>query len=732
MEYTCFFNGEVRMSTLLASSQLRIRLVKGLFYGQIVGFIYFISTLVFFWPEEEIFLIKNTVSRVHFFLYSLAFWAIGFSLLMIILFLITGLAIRKKSGFITRFFATTTVLFVALMGYGAYYHYEYKISPNYPFYLLKSDMVKVFLTVIIVSILGGLLVSGVLGLRRRTLNAHQDEAKRIPKFQKISVISFSFLFLYFLTTSLSNQLSLPKEKNTTNPIIKNIYVLGIDGAAWNTLVPLLKENALPNLTNMLENSSYGHFDTYGKQSTPQVWTSIATGKIPEKHNIYNFEDMIYDWRAKPVWEIIGDKGDKVGVVNWMNAFPAEEINGFLVANNQVDSPRVFSIKHPEDFDLPPEPLYPQREVILGENTLETIMLRFENELEDSQKILKRCHNLHSYRAIFAYLYYIDAMQHFYWQAFSEGKDILPASSSNHSIQGQHVFYYGWKRIDELIGDILKKVSGDTLFCIMSDHGSRLINKIEMVVNTNKILDILGYASLDGQLENRSFPTVINDELIETSREMSNKEFSQLVAELKGIRFWPSKKPIFREVRIFDRKDKRLINMRLTRPLKVRPKKIQSIKIGKNIYDYDDIVEPHPWSGRHRARGMIVMSGPFIKKKKFLGAWLIDSPYFFFFRLLHGRVRILDKVYPALKFFHLADPITTLDVTPTLLNMLGYAAASDMDGKDFSPLVGMHALGKPVDPIASYGSSQHYDEQKAKDEKVSEKIREEMRALGYIE
>jgi len=706
------------------------RILKGLFYGQLIGFLYFISTLIVFWPDEELYLIPKILSKIHVFLFSFSFWAIVFSLLLAAIFFVTGFIERNKSGFISDFFSLSVVLFIILTGYGVYFHYDYKTSPHYPFYLLKEEIIKVVLFVFLVAILGGLFTSLLLSLKRKGLKSERIAYFSVPKIYKLSVVSFSLLLFYFLAASLVSNITETKGRGPSNPVIENAYILGLDGASWNILVPLLKAGALPNIAGILENSALGHLDTYGEQFTPPVWTSIATGKVREKHGINDFQDSMYHWRAKPIWEIIGDRGDKVGVVNWMNAFPAVDINGFMIANNQEDSPSIFTAKHPEDFDPPLDSLFAPAEKTPGNTPLENMMIKLKKELRDSKQILEHCRHLHTYRAIFTYIYTIDAIQHFFWEGFNAGRESLSMSSTEPNVDEKQAFLAGWTEIDGLIGDIIQKLDKDTVFFILSDHGSRPINQTEMVVNIEKILDILGFPPFEETDSDEPRLSILNEELIQVSREMGNREFSRMVEALRNIMFWPSKKPIFKEVRIGDNKNRRFISLLLSRPLKVRPKNPQNIKIGKDIHSYDDIVDSHPWSGRHRARGMLVVCGPYVKKK-FLGAWTVDSPYFFLFRLLHGRINGLDRIYPFLKFFRLADPITTLDITPTLLNMCGYPLALDMDGRDFTDHIAAESLGRDIAPIKSYGLSEYFDESKILDEKMSKKIKDEMRALGYI-
>jgi len=692
------------------------RIAKGLFYGQLVGLAYFISTLVFFWPEEELFLITNSLGKIHFFLFSVAFWSIVFGMLMAVLFLFAGLFERKKTGFISEFLPTSVVLFVALTGYGTYLYYDYSTPPHYPLYLLRGEMLRVVLIVFAITVLGGIIGHFKLKLWRKIIKYSEKHQLRMRRLHKRSVITFSFLLMYFLVSSVVSNLALIKSKEAAGTKIKNVYVLGLDGASWNILVPLLKKGALPNLEKMVKDSSCGHFATYGEQFTPPVWASIATGMKNKKHTISRFEDRIYGLRTKPLWEILSDKGERAGVVNWMNAYPAVELNGFHLTNNQGRLPYTFFVKYTEDFKLLPEELFAPDKGDKLTKSRGSLTKKLSGELENLRRVTNLCANLHSYRGIFTYVHTIDSIQHFFWLDFQS--------------EEKSVFFRSWEEIDRLIGDINKRISRDTLFCIMSDHGSRVIKKPEMVLNLEKILEALDYLSPGEEEGVAPFVSVLHEELIRVSKDMSNREFSQLVSELKNIRFSPSNKRIFSEVNIFDRKISRLIGLKLTKPLKVRPKNPEQIKIKGKEYAYDDMVYPHSWEGRHRARGMILMRGPGIKRK-FLGAWLVDSPYSFIFRLLHGRIDSLDKIYPLLKYFHIADPVTTLDVTPTLLTFLRYPIARDMDGKDISSEISAQRLGKTLKPIKSYGLSRYYDESKRLDTDAMKKITEEMRALGYI-
>ncbi|MFO7865507.1 MAG: alkaline phosphatase family protein, partial [Candidatus Aminicenantes bacterium] len=64
-----------------------------------------------------------------------------------------------------------------------------------------------------------------------------------------------------------------------------VMVIGLDGADWNIINPLLEQNKLPHLRSLIENGSSGVFHTVRPTKSPVLWTSIGTGKTMLKHGV---------------------------------------------------------------------------------------------------------------------------------------------------------------------------------------------------------------------------------------------------------------------------------------------------------------------------------------------------------------------------------------------------------------------------------------------------------------
>jgi predicted AlkP superfamily phosphohydrolase/phosphomutase len=102
-----------------------------------------------------------------------------------------------------------------------------------------------------------------------------------------------------------------------------VFLIGVDGASWDIVRRLASENKIPNLRKLMERGASGYLDSinwrkkvdksYGLFS-PIIWSSIATGKLPSKHGVEDFRlpvpgvpnfQMGYDRKQGPVPSILG-------------------------------------------------------------------------------------------------------------------------------------------------------------------------------------------------------------------------------------------------------------------------------------------------------------------------------------------------------------------------------------------------------------------------------------------
>src|SRR4026208_561887 len=120
-----------------------------------------------------------------------------------------------------------------------------------------------------------------------------------------------------------------------------IYILGLDGASWNLMDPLMKEGKLPNLRKLKENGVWAGLSSAYPAHSAFLWTTIATGKKKEKHGIGDFTVKQGEAespstgnmrRVKAFWNILSERNIPVSVVNWWVTWPAEKVNGVMVSD----------------------------------------------------------------------------------------------------------------------------------------------------------------------------------------------------------------------------------------------------------------------------------------------------------------------------------------------------------------------------------------------------------------
>ncbi len=129
----------------------------------------------------------------------------------------------------------------------------------------------------------------------------------------------------------------------TAPPGTRLLVVGLDGADWAILDPLLAQGRLPNLARLIREGVRAKLLTISPALSPVVWTTIATGVEPARHGIMDFlvpdpaggpgQPVTSRQRKVPaVWEMLSDAGVRIGNVGWWATWPADPVDGYLVTD----------------------------------------------------------------------------------------------------------------------------------------------------------------------------------------------------------------------------------------------------------------------------------------------------------------------------------------------------------------------------------------------------------------
>ena len=123
-----------------------------------------------------------------------------------------------------------------------------------------------------------------------------------------------------------------------------VLVIGVDGFEWRVALPLVRAGRMPHLEELIDRGLAGQLTPLEPTLSPRLWATIATGKLPEEHGIEDFfkpsseegaARFAYrsvDRRVKAFWNILGEWGLSSTTLGWWTTFPAEEVDGIMVAN----------------------------------------------------------------------------------------------------------------------------------------------------------------------------------------------------------------------------------------------------------------------------------------------------------------------------------------------------------------------------------------------------------------
>jgi len=282
-----------------------------------------------------------------------------------------------------------------------------------------------------------------------------------------------------------------------------VLLIGLDGATWRVMSPMLKAGELPHLASLVQRGVRGELKSMSGADSPVIWSTVYTGKGKDKHGILDFFYLRFPGVASPiyplqrialremvpslertglvkrvltnsshlpvmtVWEILGRHGKSVGIVGGVNAWPATAVNGYYVTEEVKDSLSAFgrsferidptvtnTLFHPPGL----LPLLDRHQTTIENSPYWQGELAVSLVQEEGQRDF-----------LFVFNSAIDFVQHKHWKELEPryyfGK---PPGNAEGEANPVRDAYRAW---DALIGRLLSTVAEDTTVMVISDHGS---------------------------------------------------------------------------------------------------------------------------------------------------------------------------------------------------------------------------------------------------------------------
>lgn len=158
----------------------------------------------------------------------------------------------------------------------------------------------------------------------------------------LAAVSFLAFALALASCGPSERRTAPVPTDTTDGEVE-VLLLGLDGASFDLMEPLIARGALPNLERLIKEGVSARLRSDLPCLSIVLWTSLATGKTPESHGIrdWSFTDPETGEkgvnnssrrRVEALWNVASANGKSVGFVSWWATWPAEPVNGFIVSD----------------------------------------------------------------------------------------------------------------------------------------------------------------------------------------------------------------------------------------------------------------------------------------------------------------------------------------------------------------------------------------------------------------
>jgi len=307
-----------------------------------------------------------------------------------------------------------------------------------------------------------------------------------------------------LTKPSSTPATASQPRRETQPLAKRVLIVGLDGATFDILRPLMEAGRMPVLKRLIETGTSGVLDSTKPPITPAAWTTFMTGKGPGRHGIVDFEkydvrtnqlsfNSTYEIREKTIWEILGEKGFRVGSINLPMTYPPRKVNGFMISG--FETPSVET-----EFTWPPDlkqeilrrwPDYNyrsdwQRKLLGGDDLFLRNVRHIERSFAQGCELTRWCGQRYGWDVLMVLFKLVDNIQHKAWK-------YLDPRTAHRNPRRAEIAAHCFEELDKTLGDLAEYARHhEALLLIMSDHGH---GSLDGKAQPNALLEQWGYLKL---------------------------------------------------------------------------------------------------------------------------------------------------------------------------------------------------------------------------------------------
>ncbi len=271
-------------------------------------------------------------------------------------------------------------------------------------------------------------------------------------------------------------------ENGTNRVAKRILIIGLDGATFDVLGPMMDEGLMPNLKGLIETGASGILNSTSPPITPAAWTTFMTGRGPGKHGVIDFEhydpatntlsfNSTFEIKEKTIWKILSERNFRIGSIHLPMTYPPQPVNGFIVSGFETPSINAeFTYpKALKEVILREIPDYTystnwQRGILGGRSKFSENLEYFKKSFRQGVRLAKIGIDEYHPDVMMVLFKLVDNIQHKCWKFLTEeGAKKYPTQ--------RRMVNSCFKELDEALGSLVNLAhENQATLLIMSDHG----------------------------------------------------------------------------------------------------------------------------------------------------------------------------------------------------------------------------------------------------------------------
>ena len=258
---------------------------------------------------------------------------------------------------------------------------------------------------------------------------------------------------------------------------RRLLVMGLDSAPPELVFEKFRDQ-LPNIRGLMEDGVYARMRSSDPPITIPAWMVMATSRNPGSLGLYGFRhrkgySYTDGWianslsvKAEKIWDVLARAGMRVCVVGVPPTYPPTPVNGELIscfitpdANREYTHPpelkrEIESLVGPYPFDV--EFRTDQRDQLLKDL----------HQMTDTHfRVIEHLMTTRPWGFFMFVDIGLDRMHHAFWKYYDKEH---PKHEPGNQYENAMLDYY--KRLDDHVGRLLKRIDDDTVVVVVSDHG----------------------------------------------------------------------------------------------------------------------------------------------------------------------------------------------------------------------------------------------------------------------